>query len=255
MEHLEPELLAQYALEDVTPGAGEQQHLAGCAVCRAEIEELRELAGLARELESGDGLEAPPPLVWDRVVEELGLNEGARTTAPYAGTTLADRDPVRIGDTRAAGRAVRHGRSRVVLVGAVAAAAGLIAGVLGARVLGEDNPVPTQPPPVASVRLDPLTGKTGDGVANLISTGTGTELRVGVNGLPAPQGFYELWLINVDGKRMVSLGVLDPSAGGTYVVPPKLTAQGYRIVDVSLEPEDGKPEHSLDSVIRGTLPA
>jgi anti-sigma-K factor RskA len=146
-------------------------------------------------------------------------------------------------------------RRRVVLVGAVAAAVGVIAGALGAQVLGKDDPVPTQPPPVASVRLDPLTGKTGDGVADLINTAGGTELRVGVTGLPTPQGFYELWLINTDGQRMVSLGVLDPRSGGTYVVPPKLTAQGYRIVDVSLEPEDGKPEHSLDSVIRGTLPS
>ncbi|MEV8373618.1 anti-sigma factor [Kribbella sp. NPDC056861] len=230
MEHLDPELLAQYALDDVLPGAEEQRHLAGCAVCRAEIEDLRQLAGLGHQLEPGDRLEPPPPEVWTRVADELGLR------------TVRD-------DER------RRARRKVVLVGAVAAAVGVIAGVLGAQVLGKDDPVPTQPPPVASVRLGPLTGKAGDGVADLISTSAGTELRVGVNGLPAPQGFYELWLINTDGQRMVSLGVLDPRAGGTYVVPPQLTAQGYRIVDVSLEPDDGKPEHSRDSIIRGTLPS
>ncbi|WP_405059560.1 anti-sigma factor [Kribbella sp. NBC_01505] len=65
------------------------------------------------------------------------------------------------------------------------------------------------------------------------------------------------WLCGrpADGKRMVSLGVLNPTSGGTFQVPGQITAQGYRIVDVSLEPDDGNPEHSHDSIIRGTLPA
>jgi anti-sigma-K factor RskA len=53
---------------------------------------------------------------------------------------------------------------------------------------------------------------------------------------------------------MVSLGVLDPRAGGTFQIPAGATTQGYRIVDISLEPDDGNPEHSHDSIIRGTLP-
>ncbi|MFG1817904.1 anti-sigma factor [Kribbella sp. NPDC049174] len=55
------------------------------------------------------------------------------------------------------------------------------------------------------------------------------------------RGFYEVWLINADGKRMVSLGVLDPCTGGTFQVPAELTSQDYQIVDVSLEPRDGNP--------------
>ncbi|MER7244054.1 anti-sigma factor [Kribbella sp. NPDC000426] len=82
----------------------------------------------------------------------------------------------------------------------------------------------------------------------------GGQLKVAAAGLNSGQGFYEVWLINVDGKRMVSLGVLDPRTGGTFQIPPNVTAQGYRIVDVSLEPDDGNPEHSHNSIIRGTLP-
>jgi hypothetical protein len=86
-------------------------------------------------------------------------------------------------------------------------------------------------------------------VAAVVGTG------VGVGGtLDAIGGFYEVWLINADGKRMVCLGVLDPRTGGTFQVPAELTSQGYPIVDVSLEPGDGNPEHSHDSVLRGTLP-
>ncbi|GAA1556370.1 hypothetical protein GCM10009789_07150 [Kribbella sancticallisti] len=228
MEHLEPEVLAQHALDDAPLSADQEGHLAGCETCRTEVEELRQLADLGRHLEPGDRLEAAPPQVWDRVVEELGLRD-----AP-------EYEPKSV-------------RRRLVLVGTLAAAVGLIAGVLGTRIIGGEDTVPQQPP-VATTRLDPLEGKSGDGVADLIRSGAETELRVGVNGLPQPQGFYELWLINTDGKRMVSLGILDPSNGGTFVVPPNLTSQGYRIVDVSLEPDDGVPEHSRNSVIRGTLP-
>jgi anti-sigma-K factor RskA len=238
VEHLDPKQLARYALGDDVPlGADEQAHLATCDTCRTEVEELRQLADLCHELRPDDRLDPAPPQVWDRVVDELGLRERNPAPSSLYGAVAPRRD-----------------RRRLVLVGAIAAAVGLIAGVLGARVLGGDEVAP-QPQPVATTRLDPLQGKTGDGVADLIKSGGSTELRVGVNGLPAPQGFYELWLINTDGQRMVSLGVLDPSTGGTFAVPPNLTSQGYRIVDVSLEPDDGKPEHSRDSVIRGTLPA
>jgi len=241
VEHLDPELLARFALGDDVPlGADEQAHLATCDRCRTEVEELRQLADLGHELGPDDRLEPAPPQVWDRVVEELGLREREEESPAH-------------GDPQY-GLGPRRDRRRLVLVGAVAAAVGLIAGVLGTRVLGGDEPTP-EPQPVATTRLDPLQGKTGDGVADLIKSGGTTELRVGVNGLPAPQGFYELWLINTDGKRMVSLGVLDPNTGGTFAVPPDLTSQGYRIVDVSNEPDDGLPEHSRDSVIRGTLPS
>ncbi|HEU4948473.1 MAG TPA: anti-sigma factor [Kribbella sp.] len=239
MAHLEPELLAQYALgDDVSLDTGEHGHLAGCDVCRAEVDELRRLAELGHELESGDRLEPAPQQVWNRIAEELGLPEA---TPSYQASIARQRER-------------RSARTRMVLVGAVAAALGLIAGVLGVRVLGDDTTGPEQQP-LASTRLDPLAGKTGDGTADLLRVGADTELRVDVSGLPAPQGFYELWLINADGKRMVSLGVLDPRTGGTFLVPADLTAQGYTIVDISLEPYDGKPEHSRDSVIRGTLPA
>ena len=74
---------------------------------------------------------------------------------------------------------------------------------------------------------------------------------------PLPQDRYrEVWLINNDGKRMYSLGVLPPSGSGTYPLPAQLGdgLEGFTIVDVSIEQYDGNPEHSRDSQVRGSLP-
>jgi anti-sigma-K factor RskA len=62
-----------------------------------------------------------------------------------------------------------------------------------------------------------------------------------------------VWLINVDGERMVALGILARSDNGTFEVPRRLLEQGYRIVDISVEPDDGDPTHSGVSLARGEL--
>jgi anti-sigma-K factor RskA len=136
-----------------------------------------------------------------------------------------------------------------VLAAAIAVVAGIGIGVGGTLLLGSDD----EPAPQAVVQLAPLAGKTGSGTAGLVQGGQ--QLKVSASGLTATGGYYEVWLINEDGKRMVSLGVLAAGHDGTFQLPGDLPAQGYRIVDVSLEPDDGNPAHSLDSVIRGTLPA
>ena len=53
-------------------------------------------------------------------------------------------------------------------------------------------------------------------------------------------GYVEVWLINQDGKRMVSLGILS-SDQATFPVPPDAISQGYTIVDLSHEQFDDKP--------------
>jgi anti-sigma-K factor RskA len=140
----------------------------------------------------------------------------------------------------------------LAIAASVAAVLGLGAGIGGTLLVTSDDS--QQPAAEAVVKLEPLTGKSGAGNADLVRGTSGSQLRITASGLTKTPGFYEVWLINEDGKRMVSLGVLDPSTGGTFQVPASLTGQGYRIVDISLEPDDGNPEHSHDSVVRGTLP-
>ena len=63
-----------------------------------------------------------------------------------------------------------------------------------------------------------------------------------------------MWLINRDLARMVSVGVLRPGEGSQrFAIDQDLIDQGYVIVDISREGFDDKPEHSGDSLARGTL--
>lgn len=231
MTHLDAEWLAQWAWDGTPPDTHATDHLSGCERCAAELAELQETVRIARSLEP---LEAPPDRVWERVTAEL--QPPAVPTAPAAPLERRRRWP----------------RRRTVLLATAAVAAGVVLGVIGSRVFWSADSAVDR---VAEARLAPLEGKNGSGVANLLRTDNGLLLQLRANGLPTPRGFYEVWLINQDGRRMVSLGVLELGGPATFAVPTGLTSQGYTIVDVSLEPIDGQPEHSRDSIIRGTLPS
>ncbi|MEU4392084.1 anti-sigma factor [Kribbella sp. NPDC023855] len=250
--HLDDELLAQWALDGQPDDAAAADHLQLCDRCRTSLGELRSLVAVSKTLPS---LEQPDDSVWQRIVEEV-------STPPSSEQVVLDqRSPEGpdhpLTDEKApssAGTNRRFRRPTLALAACIAALLGVGAGIIGTLLVTRDGE-PDQPVAEVMVKLAPLTGKTGGGSADLIREPSGTRLKVDAAGLAAANGYYEVWLINVDGKRMVSLGVLNPQTGGTFQVPPDLTAQGYRIVDVSLEPDDGNPVHSLDSIIRGTLPA
>ena len=68
----------------------------------------------------------------------------------------------------------------------------------------------------------------------------------------APEsGFYELWVIDTDVERMISLGVV--TGTGRHVLPPNLDPADFPVVDISVEPADGDPTHSGRSIWRGVL--
>jgi anti-sigma-K factor RskA len=64
--------------------------------------------------------------------------------------------------------------------------------------------------------------------------------------------YFEVWLLAEDVSRMVSLGTMDgPST--SLPIPTGVNLADYPVVDVSIEPFDGDPTHSSDSLVRGTL--
>jgi anti-sigma-K factor RskA len=109
---------------------------------------------------------------------------------------------------------------------------------------------------VSEVALSTLDTRQREGEATVVRAGDGLDLRVETDRpLDAGNGYLEVWLLNADGKRMVSVGVLRPGESGTFPITQKLIDEGYVVVDISKEQFDDLPTHSGDSLLRGRLPA
>ncbi len=270
MEHVDPEVLALIALGEPASDA-DRAHVDACPRCAAEVASLAATVAVARSVRPTDAPVAPSPAVWDRVRAELGLAE------PPAGAPLRVSSAEAIAPVRSRGRAstpvsgpdssapepatdrtlapVIPLRRRVAPWVAAAAACGVVVGGAGgAWWAGRDDGAPSADV-LARTALDPLPGwdATGDARVEVAADGART-LVVTLDGDGTDDGYHEVWLIDRDVTRLVSLGVLTGTEG-RFTVPPSLDLGEFPVVDVSDEPLDGDPSHSGDSIIRGVLDA
>jgi len=280
--HVNSALLAGHALgQDDALDAADQEHLASCSHCRAELDQYRRVVTLGQGTQASETPTPPLDRIWRSIQAELAptsategiaatktmvadsvppvtANDRPASDAPGGDETENDK-PVSVvaasdETTDAGGEKPIAGRRRKWWpIVAAAAALGLVVGA-GATVIINRNDVQV----AASTALSALPGHTGHGTAELLRTPNDPELRVSVDGpQPAdPPSYREVWLINSDGQRMYSLGVLPESGTGTYPLPTLLAngLDGFTIVDVSIEPYDGNPAHSRNSQVRGSLP-
>ena len=148
--------------------------------------------------------------------------------------------------------AARATRRRAAAWGAALVAASLVVGLLAGRAIW----APDDSGRVSQVALETLDTRQREGEATVVRAKDGLDLSVVTDRpLDAGDGYLEVWLLNTDGKRMVSVGVLRPGESGTFPISQDLIDQGYVVVDVSKEQFDDKPAHSGDSLLRGQLPA
>lgn len=282
MVHVNSALLAGHALgQDDALDAADQEHLASCSHCRAELDQYRRVVTLGQGTQASETPTPPLDRIWRSIQAELAptsategiaatktmvadsvppvtANDSPASDVPGGDETENDK-PVSVvaasdETTDAGGEKPIAGRRRKWWpIVAAAAALGLVVGA-GATVIINRNDVQV----AASTALSALPGHTGHGTAELLRTPNDPELRVSVDGpQPAdPPSYREVWLINSDGQRMYSLGVLPESGTGTYPLPTLLAngLDGFTIVDVSIEPYDGNPAHSRNSQVRGSLP-
>jgi hypothetical protein len=61
--------------------------------------------------------------------------------------------------------------------------------------------------------------------------------------------------MNAVPARFLAVGVLDAKHHGLFQIPTGLDLGSYPYVDVSLQPFNGSPLHSTNSVVRGSLHA
>lgn len=247
MQHCDPDVLALRAVGEPAGDARDDRHLSACPQCQAELDELTAVVATAREVQPEDRPVPAPADIWRAVAAETGANSGDASAT--AGPPAADADVAADG---AVALAERRGRRRSWALAAVAAAVGVLVGSVGAALVLRPAPEPGQQL-VASAVLDPLNGSSAHGAARVTQGVDGDVVTVDVAGLPAPAGYYEVWLLDASATRLVALGTLSPGRPGVFPLPTGVSVTEYPVVDVSLEPVDGDPGHSADSKVRGTL--
>ncbi|MCD0481554.1 anti-sigma factor [Streptacidiphilus sp. ASG 303] len=135
---------------------------------------------------------------------------------------------------------------------ACAALLGAVAGV-GATLAATGGETPgTQV--TAKASLQPVAVARADGTAQLDRVPAGSRsLEVSVKGLPATSGYFEVWLMDPSHRKLIAIGTLGPDGSARLTVPDNVDLHEYSVVDVSVQPYNGSPAHSGDSVVRGPL--
>jgi hypothetical protein len=279
--HLPADDLAVLALDDPDlegqEAAPVRAHLAECADCRAEFDDLAQLGRRGRAAGElvGTGLTAPPAELWARVAAGAGVNTaslvepaparpvretpglGPLAPAPPTPEQTSGRIPVQ---TSGAAPPSLRLLPRLALAAAVGVVVGIGATLAGAGLFDDDpdgpsSPVATAPSAdsvLARTRLAPLPRQDTSGAAELRTSGRVRHLDVDLSAVDTGNGFVQVWLFDPKTLGMVSVGVLDGDSG-SFVIPPGLDLDTYRGVDISLEPYDGNPEHATGSLARGVL--
>ncbi|MCG5443157.1 anti-sigma factor [Micromonospora sp. NIE79] len=275
MQHLDHDRLVFLALGESEADDGESTHLGTCALCRAEVATLRQVAGLGTETQGLADLPDPPEHVWQGIEAQVRAAEAGplltetrrhrvpeqadTTTAEQTDTTTAEQTFGTAAESTVTrldpARRSRRGRGWSGWVAtAVTAAAAAAVGVVGTvSVLRPDDPTPTPPPVVvASAPLAAYgeTSPTATGDARVFRDG---QLHLHVANLPSVPGYYEVWLINPTTMEMFSVGTLGGGSDALLPLPPNVDLKSYSVVDVSAEQYDNNSRHSGDSLLRGSL--
>jgi Anti-sigma-K factor rskA, C-terminal len=203
----------------------------------AEVERLRPVVG---------HLEALPAEIWEAPQPPaLALPEGAAEPPREPG-----------GGPSPAGRRLRLPTVTLRPAPAAALATLLLAvGVASGLLIGGNGGSQGPGTGATDLVLRPI----GDGPpgahGDVFVAASKRRATVDVEGLK-PSGsraFYELWLLDDDG-RMIALGSFPIGADGRAEVelPIPVPPSRYRYFDVSLQEDNGSPAHSGTSVLRGT---
>ncbi|WP_404312828.1 anti-sigma factor [Agrococcus terreus] len=258
MQHISPERLAELALER----EGRDGHLDACAGCREELASLR--AEVARLRADAVAPEPLPAGLWDRIAAEVAhdaqLDDPQRDVARRSPVTepvddrpaVADRERAHVphrGRRRSRAGGVRRftAGALVLACAATAIVVGGIAAGIAALAPGADRGTI-----LAAASLDALTGDVQPAAAEVVERDGRRVLVLDTRALPEADGYLDVWLIDRDVSAMINVGILDADTQ-EYVLPDGIDLERFPVVDVSVEPFDGDPTHSGESIWRGVL--
>lgn len=236
------ELLGAYALHAVDPDEQTilDQHLEGCPRCQQEVRGHGEVAAL---LGSSGG--TAPDGLWERIAGQL------EESPPPMRLSLPD------GQGKVIPMGSRQGRrSNRFVVGAVAAAAALVIGLLGAQVLRQDDRINDLETALGGTSITgasvaTLTSPDGDLAAQavVLSNGTGYLLASDLPRLTVEQT-YQLWGFTDAGA--ISLGVLGAEPGALVPFQAGEVAQ-FSGLAITSEAAGGAAQPSNEPVVIGEL--
>ena len=260
MSHLEAdELLGAYALDavDGVERAELEAHLASCPRCRAELDELRQVAAAV-----GTTVVRPPEGLWSQIAGALdpGRDRAAPPTMPRLGPVGAVPGPA--ADAPAPRAAPRRGRHTHAVLGALAAAAAVAALVLGLSWAHAQSRIDhRQSAAGAPGSVGAALATPGHRVIELRTTGSTAVARVvllpdgrgylDASGLPSLDAgrTYQLW--GIVGKTPISLGLLGAAPRqAAFTMAGSRTASTFGI---TVEPAGGSVAPTLPIVASGTV--
>jgi len=241
MSHLDDDVLAGFAVGEARDRSS-SEHLAQCADCRARAEDFARLVTGLTDGGERVTLESPPEHVWRGVRSEVITFEadsrGGVDGLPRVALLSSKRRKVR---TWSAG-----------WVAGAAATAGVVGGIGGTLWLSGITSAPGETT-VASAPLADLATEASAGQAHVEVRDDGTRvLVVDTDYSQVADASIEVWMIDTEVEGMISLGYLS-SDHGEFVIPSGFDYSAYPIVDISIEPNDGNPAHSGESITRGIL--
>lgn len=248
MQHLPTDALAALALGESDARA---EHLDSCALCRAELTALRATADRMRAAHVAPV--EPPAGVWDRILADIAPDGAAAPQPDAPDLRASDPDPGAPPGRMPSGDLVRRRRRRFSAAALIAACAGsaVLAASLAVLIVTQSTGAPRSTD-LANAALEPLTTAVSPARAEVVERDGQRLLVVDADALPTVDGYLDVWLLDADAQQMVSLGVMD-AASTELALPADLDLAAFPVVDVSIEPYDGDPTHSGDSIWRGAL--
>ncbi|MGV1037496.1 MAG: anti-sigma factor domain-containing protein [Candidatus Nanopelagicales bacterium] len=266
MQHCDPATLALVGLGEAPASAQDAEHLRSCAQCQAEVTRFANVATVGRSISVEDQPVEPPASVWDNIQAAVSAQpsedtDDAESVTGRANGSDSEVQPGVVGATAAEPTSIedfknRSKRSKWLPLAAAAAAGALLGGSVIAGVLAQ-NDARQAPAVLASGALGPLPDgpdQQTTGKARLERAGDQYVLQVSVAQLPAPSGFFEVWMMNPTTSGLVAVGSFNANqAEASFPVPEGLPLTEYTTVDISDEPFDGVPGHSTVSVLRGNM--
>jgi hypothetical protein len=121
---------------------------------------------------------------------------------------------------------------------------------------GSDNNSATIEAPIAQTSLSPVGELDPAATGQAAVKKNGQVIRLKISGLKVngDNDFYEAWLMDPK-NGFISLGTFRVGEDGstTLDLPVPVKTDKFPVVDISLQPTNGKPTHSGVSVLRGTL--